>query len=372
MTPPPSACRVLIVEDSESDRALAEAALDAPGFADVDMVDTLCAAIAALSTRGEPYDVVLCDLALPDAFGLDAVERLRAVAPDVAVVVFTGDSDPATGLNAVRVGAQDFVPKGASPELLRRSLLYAAERARASRHVDALKKFVDMISHEYRTPLAVISTSCDLCERALAADPPRIDALGRNVQRIKQSIRRQVDMIDAVLIASRVEAGKTQLVPRRANVGEIILAQCENQRAMTAGRADDLRLSLRLDDPIAVVDVDALGYVVANFVSNALKYSGSGAAVEVSAWDEGGRWHIAVRDHGVGVPLDERGKIWARFHRAANVRTIPGAGVGLDVVKHFVEAHGGGVAIHDPPDGGAGSVFSAWFPRDVFNGAAEG
>lgn len=370
MTAATAACRVLIVEDSESDQALAEAALDAPGFAAVEAVDTLGAALAALSTRGDPYDVVLCDLALPDAFGLDAVQRLHAVAPDAAVVVFTGDSDPETGLNAVRAGAQDFVPKGASPELLRRALIYAAERARASRRVDALKKFVDMISHEYRTPLAIISTACDLCERALADDPPRIDALERNIRRIKQSIRRQVDMIDAVLIASRVEAGKTQLAPRRANVGEIIVAQCENQRAMTAGRADDLSLALELDDPMAIADVDALGYVVANFVNNALKYSDAGAAVEVSAWDAGRRWHLAVRDHGVGVPIDERAKIWDRFHRAANVRTIPGAGVGLDVVKHFVEAHGGGVAVHDPADGGPGAVFSAWFLRDPFSGAS--
>jgi len=292
------------------------------------------------------------------------------VAPDVAVVVFTGDADPATGLNAVRAGAQDFVPKDAPPELLRRALIYAAERMRASRRVDALKKFVDMISHEYRTPLAIISTSCDLCARALAADPPRIDALDRNIERIKQAIRRQVDMIDAVLIASRVEAGKTQLAPRRVNVAEIIQAQCENQRAMSAGRADDVRLALTLDDPIAVVDVDAPGYVVANFVNNALKYSDVGAAVEVSAWADGPHWHVAVRDHGVGVPPDERDRIWERFHRAANVRTLPGAGVGLDVARHFVEAHGGGVSVADPADGGPGAVFAAWFPREAFANAA--
>ena len=130
--------RVLLVEDNPGDARLFTELLRGAGASDLKMVqvDRLSAALDRLNR--EPFDVVLLDLSLPDASGLDTLVRAHAQAPKIPIVVLTGHDDEALAVRAVRAGAQDYLVKGhVDGELLVRSIRYASERGRA---IEALER----------------------------------------------------------------------------------------------------------------------------------------------------------------------------------------------------------------------------------------
>jgi DNA-binding response OmpR family regulator len=142
-----AAPRVLVIEDDENDALLVERALDASRrpFAR-ERAGRLSAALDRLARGG--IDVVLLDLALPDAQGFDAVHRIGAAHPFVPVVVLTGLEDEDTGLRAVQFGAQDYLVKGSlEPRLLDRSLRYAIERKRAEQALARLASIMGGICY---------------------------------------------------------------------------------------------------------------------------------------------------------------------------------------------------------------------------------
>jgi serine phosphatase RsbU (regulator of sigma subunit) len=132
-TRPPAALRMLLVEDDAGDVLIVEELLAAAGLGGpVEAAGTI--ADAAERLRSGPVDCVLLDLHLPDAHGLEALRRVREVAPDVPIVVLTGMEDEALGAAAVAAGAQDYLPKGEAAERdLARAVRYAVERRRAER-----------------------------------------------------------------------------------------------------------------------------------------------------------------------------------------------------------------------------------------------
>lgn len=220
----------------------------------------------------------------------------------------------------------------------------AVEREKAARLLQ--QQFVAMISHEFRTPLAIIDGAAQ-----------NIDANDRGkgrVQKIRAAVQRLLRMIDTCLIDERVESGTIQLRREVFDVRDLVEEAVDVVRAASPDRRLDLRLP---SGPLAIsADPRLIEIAVGNLLENAVKYSPADTVVTVSVSARQDAFEIAVDDEGPGVPVDDRERIFEKYHRSDRTEGIPGAGLGLHLVRAIVEAHRGSVR-HEPRVSG-GSRFA--------------
>ncbi len=230
-----------------------------------------------------------------------------------------------------------------------KALQSALDRERET--TNAYRSFVSMVSHQFRTPLAILDSSA---QRILRRGPGITqDELVARVHKIRNAANRLTRLVEGVLSAAKLDAGRIELNPASYNLAHLVLEICERQRELSP-HAD-----IRFEAPEAAVQVYCdsmlIEQVVINLLSNAVKYSGEAPVVEVKIWIDGSRAFCSVRDWGVGIPQEELPKIFDRFYRARTASGIAGTGIGLNVAQKIMHLHGGG--IHVESYEAAGSVF---------------
>ncbi|WP_158285387.1 sensor histidine kinase [Azospirillum sp. TSH64] len=236
-----------------------------------------------------------------------------------------------------------------SRKQLEQELTKAKEMADASVALEraareAQRQFLAMISHEFRTPLAVISTAAQ--NMALTAGD---EATVQRVQRIERSVRHMNGMIDACLLDDRIEGAGLMLRSNRFDPAALLRRIVE----AAEGASPHHTFAVRLDDvPDLTGDEPLLGMALANLIENAVKYSGPASVIEVGLRREGQETVFCIADRGPGIPEGERERIFEKYYRGAGSARIPGAGLGLHLVRHIVSAHGGTVGMRNRPDGG--------------------
>jgi signal transduction histidine kinase len=241
-----------------------------------------------------------------------------------------------------------------------RTLTAHARELRAREDAALLKEeFLSSAAHDLRTPLTVVLGQAELLDRRLQRDPASpVDPAG--VARIVREARRLRDLVSDLLDAQRLEQGRLvmDLVP--ADVCQIV----EAVRDRHAGAGVSIEMHRPEAPMVSSVDPPRLEQVIENLVDNAMKYGqrSEPPRVEIKAVD--GSVQIAVIDHGVGIPESERSRIFERFFRASNVRSVTdtGLGMGLYICRQVVEAHGGRIW-HEPTPGG-GSTFTVSLPLE--------
>ncbi len=231
----------------------------------------------------------------------------------------------------------------------------ALERETEAKH--QLRQFLSMMSHEFRTPLAIIDSAAQM----LMMRAERLDggpALLPRLDSIRGGVARLIGLIDTCLADEQLESGSIVLHEETIDLGGVLAAAVDQHRAAAPDR--DIRLE-EAALPFAWGDAGLLGLVFANLVSNAVKYSPDGSPVEVTAAEEGGALCVSVRDHGIGIPAADLPHIFERFHRARNVGTIGGSGIGLHMARQIVDLHGGTIAVSSRP--GSGTTFTVRLRR---------
>ncbi len=218
-------------------------------------------------------------------------------------------------------------------------------------------RFVSMVSHEFRTPLATIQSSTGLLrEYADRLSPERKAA---HLGRIEGQIERLVVLLDDILTMSRMQSVGLDFKPGPLD----LLALCQqvvDEVGLSAGPAIRLVFETSGDPVITEMDERLLRRVLTNLLSNAIKYSPEGGRVRLAvafAPDEVTLW---VEDEGIGIPADDRGHLFEPFFRADNVGTIQGTGLGLVITNQAVHLHGGQIKIDSAE--GVGTTFTITLP----------
>ena len=231
------------------------------------------------------------------------------------------------------------------------------------RRLSALKSdFVANVSHELKTPLALIRMFGELLLTGRASSPEKRK---QYCEIIVSESERLTALIENVLDFAQVERGKVAYDFVVADVGPIVqrAADVYRYRAEKDGVAIDVEIPSDL--PEARIDSRAIELSVMNLLDNALKYAKDGGGVAVSVARQGEEIVIRVADHGPGIPKEEQARIFERFYRgrAASGAQTRGSGIGLALVRHIAESHGGEVVVESPVDAdGRGTAFSLHLP----------
>ncbi|MFN5516388.1 MAG: PAS domain S-box protein [Cyanobacteriota bacterium] len=239
------------------------------------------------------------------------------------------------------------------------------ETARAletERELTQLKsQFIDVASHEFRTPLTVILSGAEFLERYYAklSDEKKRHYL----HRIIESAQRMREMIEDVLILSRLDAGKIALHLAPIELTPFCRRLIEEVEEETR-YSHNIRWRLDyapLDNDGMTGDIRILYPIFVNLLSNAIKYSPQAQSVDFQARLESEKVIFTIDDQGIGIPPQDLPYIFESFHRGANVEDISGTGLGLNIVKRYAELHGGQITVHSQV--GAGSRFIVTLPR---------
>lgn len=248
--------------------------------------------------------------------------------------------------------------------LLGASVVTMAVSARRSQRLAQQKiEFVAAISHELRTPLAVICSAGENLADGVVPDPQRARQYGAVIH---NEGRRLAEMVDQALEYAGVQSGRKTYVPRPMAVAELLkraVAACEPQ---LHDHKVTLDLQLAADMPPVLADPAEMTRAIQNLIRNAIKYGGEQRWVSIQARSElgarGPEVAICVRDAGMGIASEDLPHIFEPFYRSreAVAAQIHGSGLGLSLVRHIVEAHGGRITVESSI--GAGSAFTVYLP----------
>jgi len=415
--------RVLVVDDSPEDRETYRRHL--AGLVPAPVVESASTAAEALLRLSAGFDCLLLDYQLPDANGLEVLADLAArPLPAPAVILLTGRGDEALAVEAMKRGAQDYLVKGRiNGESLTRAVQHAVEkvalqaevRRAYSRLEDLVRQrtqelelanaelrreiaerqraeearaelllrerearegaeaanrlkddFLATLSHELRTPLnAILGWAA-----VLAAARPEPATVERAAAVIERNARAQSQLVSDLLDMSAIITGKTRLEVQPVDVGVLLSTVADTVRPAALARRIELRLEVPADLPPLPADPARLQQVVWNLLANAVKFTGDGGHVTLRAWAEDARLVIEVHDDGIGIPPEFLPFVFDRFRQrdSSTTRTHGGLGLGLAIVRHLVEAHGGTVTARSDGEG-HGAIFRVELPSPPVDAA---
>jgi signal transduction histidine kinase len=228
----------------------------------------------------------------------------------------------------------------------------------AEREVSELKsRFVNTVSHEFRTPLGITMSAVELMRHY----GDRLDQAQREqlYDDIHTATRNMAGLMEQVLVLGRVDAGK--LAYKAAPLDLDMLARkltdeshsATNRKCLIAWTAEN-------DLSGATADEALLRHIFSNLLSNAVKYSHAGTPVHFTGRREGRDAVFTVKDTGIGIPAADLPKLFEAFHRGSNVGEIPGTGLGLVIIKRCADLHAGSIRVES--SSGSGSTFTVRVP----------
>ncbi|WP_240337099.1 hybrid sensor histidine kinase/response regulator [Rufibacter psychrotolerans] len=386
MTEPiPETIRVLLVDDDEDDFIITRDIIaDIPARTYLlEWTSSFEAALEKIARK--QHDVYLIDYRLGAHDGLELITRALANGSVAPFILLTGQSDRETDERAMRLGASDFLIKGRlTPFDLERSIRYSMEHARNLLEIQQLNagleqrvaartqelaqaitqleetnrslfeaqqeikkalqkekdlnelksRFVTIASHEFRTPLSTVLSSASLIGKYKLTEED--DKRQKHVNRIKSAVQNLTGILNDFLSLSRIEEGKIYNVPTdfdlQAFMEEIVE---EMQGYIKVGQ--QIHYHHQGQPATVTLDKQLLKNIALNLLSNASKYSAEGKEIHLTTLVDARQVLLQVQDQGIGIPEADQTHLFTPFFRAQNAANYEGTGLGLNIVKRYVD-----------------------------------
>lgn len=378
---------ILIIEDNVGIKEMVSDVLEMAGY-EATGVETVADARAKLSER--QFDLALVDLVLPDGKGIDLVGEIRAFHPDTVVIIGTAHASVETAIAAINRGAYGYITKPYFVEALKHLVSQALEKRRLElenrrlleelkimnrdlmfanselKNMDELKSaFVSNVSHEFKSPLSILSGWMDYLLEGLAG--PLDEKVQKIVVMMGKTVKRLARLVKDILDIQKIEAGKMELKCEDVNLKELMEDVLQTYNVAFADKK--LTLVKEVAEDVAFNgDRDRLSQAFINLLSNSIKYTPEGGQVTVrlKPTDEGIR--AEFQDTGPGISKENMEKVFDKFTRVTEER-IEGTGLGLPIARDIIRLHKGKVWVES--ELGKGSTFIISLPKSSTQLSAE-
>lgn len=369
--------RVLLVEDDEDDFILTRRLLISiygEGLK-LDWANTYDSALRVM--KADQHDVCLLDYRLGNEDGLNLLREANADGYGVPVIFMTGQADREIDLEAMHIGAADYLLKGQTDaSLLERSIRYAIQQKRSeAARLDLIREqtarreaeeanrvkdeFLATLSHELRTPLHSMLGWVHMLRKGALSPDQTANAL----EVIERNVHAQHRLVEDILDLSRIITNKLQMKMHQVSLGLLIKSVIESVRSTAEAKNISLEAKIDLRKSNIWGDADRLQQVVYNLISNAIKFTPRGGSVAVFLSYTQTNAEIVVRDTGEGIAPEFLPHVFDTFRQqdGSTTRRFGGLGLGLAIVRHLTELHGGQVQA-ESGGSGQGAAFTVTLP----------
>jgi two-component system, sensor histidine kinase and response regulator len=393
----PETATILVVDDNPTNLAVLDYALSNAGYnvrIEVDGLNVL------KQVRLSIPDLILLDIMLPDITGFEICQQLKAdaVTASIPIIFMTALVDTVDIVKGFSLGAVDYITKPfQEEELLARvrthlhlhqlsktleiknqqllKLTHELENRVAARTVELQKalaaekelnqlksRFITMVSHEFRTPLAIISSSSGILQQF--SDRLSEDRKKEHLEIIQNTIIHITQMLDDILMINSGDTEKFELQLDTVDIitfcRQIIEGITDSTQPRKINLSVDFRDIIPPDSLMVKCDQKLLKLIFTNLLSNAIKYSHEQDLVEVTFTKKNNKLIFKISDGGIGIPEADQVNLFSPFHRGSNIGTIPGTGLGLAIVKQCLDLHKG--KIHIESQVGTGTICTVTIP----------
>lgn len=332
--------------------------------------------------NSDPPNLILLDIMMPGIDGFEVCRRLKTnkKTQHIPVIFMTALTETIDKVRGFELGVVDYITKPIHPEevlarvrthltiqQLQQDLQTKNEELQASlereKELNKLKsRFISVASHEFRSPLTLIGITTNMLKRynERISGEKRIEHL----KSIENSVQEMIDLLNNILVLSKAEAENFQFSPEPVDIEDFCQCLVEKFTLMSAETHPITFFGTGEHVQIAV-DPKLLEPILANLLSNAIKYSPAGGSITVEVARDDKHVTFRVTDEGIGISETDQQHLFDAFHRGENVGEIQGAGLGLSIVKQFVDLHGGTISVESKVN--KGTTFTVILPiRDIF------
>ena len=340
---------IIVIDDDDIIRLSCEQILQKSGYK-VETFGNGYEGIERLKQIHPPLLVV--DIKMPELDGFEVIKIVRKLDPDVVIVVITGYATIETAVDAMKMGAYDFLPKPFTPSELRLIIDRGCERWRLAQEAKLLRKekeeverkFVTLVSHQLKAPLGAVKQYLDVllytCQDQLPVGT--LEWISRSQTRITEMI----SLIQDWLMMAKLDRGALCDRGASSDIGKIVESIVQEHQALPS---TNVQLSTEIAPGLSPARGDAvsLNMLIGNLISNAVKYNKPGGTVAVRATADDQWITLEVRDTGIGIPADLRSHLFEEFYRVKTPETqnIPGTGLGLVICRRIVDELGGSIEV---------------------------
>lgn len=293
------------------------------------------------------------------AYFKDLIENNNAIKDQVYTIkTLTGKKAVSVYSEAIKVHGEIVGYRGTVTDITDRKkaeeqLVLAMHR---EKELNELKsKFVGMVSHEYRTPLATISSSVELIKLISEKyDEELAEKISKHTNKVDEQIKRMTELMNEVLLISKIESGG---ISAKFEESDFLLLLNELKTEYNSS-GFTININSNTNKLLFKFDKNMLRHVFSNLISNAIKYSLSNKTIDINIDTKVNFVKIEVKDYGIGIPPNDIEKLFTSFFRASNIRNLPGTGLGLVVVKYFLDLHSGHIDVFSKLNEGSSFVLT--------------